>query len=70
LAFDADDAGQAGADRLSALLAARDRTPVQLDLGTGDLNDAMRRSDNWPARLESAVDQAKATRLVGTGVER
>jgi hypothetical protein len=70
LAFDADDAGQAGADRLSALLAARDRTPVHLDLGTGDLNDALRRSDNWPARLKSAVEQAKATRLVGTGVER
>ena len=70
LAFDADDAGNAGGDRLAALLEARDRTPVRLDLGTGDLNDAMRRSDDWPARLESAVDRAMATRSVGAGVER
>jgi len=70
LAFDADDAGQAGADRLSALLAARDRTPVQLDLGTGDLNDALRRSDNWPARLASAVERAQAAHAIRAGVER
>jgi hypothetical protein len=70
LAFDADDAGQAGADRLATLLGARDRTPVRIDLGTGDLNDAMRRSDDWPACLESAVDRAMATRSVGAGVER
>ena len=70
LAFDADDAGQAGADRLATLLEARDRTPVRLDLDTGDLNDAMRRSDDWPSRLESAVDQAMATRSVAAGMER
>ncbi len=70
LAFDADDAGQAGADRLAALLGARDRTPVRLYLRTGDLNDAMRRSDDWPAHLESAVEQATATRSVGATVER
>ncbi len=70
LAFDADDAGQAGADRLAALLGARDRTPVRLALRTGDLNDAMRRSDDWPARLESAVEHATATRSVGATVER
>lgn len=58
LALDADDAGRAATARLSALLQARDRNPVQLDLGTGDLNDAMRRSDDWSARLEAAVECA------------
>jgi hypothetical protein len=58
LAFDADDAGRAGADRLAALLDARQRPPVLLDLGAGDLNDAMRRSDDWSTRLPRAVHDA------------
>lgn len=70
LAFDADDAGHKGADRLAAMLEARNRTPVHLDLATGDLNDALRTSENWPVRLEVAVERAMATRAVGTAVER
>ena len=61
IAFDADDAGRAGADRLASLLDARQRPPVVLDLGSGDLNDAMRRSDDWPMRMHHAVDSAMAT---------
>lgn len=62
LAFDADDAGRLGADRLSTLLDAKQRPPVVLDLGSGDLNDAMRRSDDWSAHLSSSVHQAIAER--------
>jgi hypothetical protein len=57
LALDADDAGRTGAQRLAALLEARNRPPVILDLGTGDLNDAMRRSDDWRIQLSSAVSR-------------
>lgn len=58
IAFDADDAGRAGASRLASLLEARQRLPVVLDLGHGDLNDAMRRSDEWPTELRAAVNGA------------
>ncbi|MCC5953919.1 MAG: toprim domain-containing protein [Acidimicrobiia bacterium] len=71
LALDADEAGQAGADRLTALLETRGRTPVRLDIREGDLNDAMRRSDDWPTRLDAAVEQAtSAQRSVGASLER
>lgn len=62
LAFDADEAGRAGADRLAALLEAKQRPPVVLDLGSGDLNEAMRGSEDWPARLSASVDRSFATR--------
>lgn len=70
LAFDADDAGRAGAERLASLLAARQRPPSLLDLGVGDLNDAMRCSDDWNADLESRIDRAVAgrTRSAGAGL--
>ena len=61
IAFDADDAGRTGADRLASLLEARQRPPVVLDLGAGDLNDAMCYSDDWPMRMHHAVDSAMAT---------
>ena len=71
LALDADEAGQAAAARLTALLEARGRTPLGLDIREGDLNDAMRRSDDWPARLDRAVEQASSLhRSVGAGLER
>jgi hypothetical protein len=60
LALDADDTGRTGARRLAALLAARQRPPVVLDLGAGDLNDAMRRSDDWPTQLSGAVESTVA----------
>jgi hypothetical protein len=62
IAFDADDAGRAGADRLAALLEARQRPPAVLDIDCGDLNDAMRRSRGWPMELHSAVDSALRSR--------
>lgn len=68
LAFDADAAGRAGADRLAGLLEARQRPPVLLDLGSGDLNDAMRHSDDWSIRLPRAVDRAMAASVGATGV--
>lgn len=71
LALDADEAGQAATARLTALLEARGRTRVRLDIREGDLNDAMRRSDDWPARLDHAVDHATSVhRSVGAGLER
>ena len=62
IAFDADDAGRTGADRLASLLEARRRPPVVLDLTTGDLNDAMRRSDHWSTELHVAVDSGLRSR--------
>jgi hypothetical protein len=56
LALDADDAGRSGAERLAALLEARQRPPAILDLGVGDLNDSMRRAPDWQAQLASKVD--------------
>jgi hypothetical protein len=62
LAFDADDAGHAGAERLAALLDAKQRPPVLLDLDSGDLNDVMRRPEDWSARLSVSVEHAMAER--------
>jgi hypothetical protein len=68
LALDADDAGRTGAQRLAALLEARHRPPVILDLGTGDLNDVMRRATDWPGQLASAVERMRQDRLtIGLG---
>jgi len=55
LAFDADDAGRAAAERLAMLLEARQRLPVVLDLGRGDLNLAMLRSGEWETELPERV---------------
>ncbi|MCB1258321.1 MAG: toprim domain-containing protein [Microthrixaceae bacterium] len=63
IAFDADDAGRAGSERLLALLEARQRPPVVLDLGSGDLNDAMRQSNDWPAQIERMLDLAMSGRF-------
>jgi len=62
IAFDPDDAGRAGADRLASLLEARQRPPVVLDLGVGDLNDGMRGSSDWPTQMQQFVDSAVADR--------
>lgn len=70
LAFDADDAGRAGAGRLASLLEARQRPPVVVDLGNGDLNDAMCRSDNWSAELHSVVDGSLVNRAHNQAVGR
>ena len=43
-------------------------SPVVLDLGSGDLNDAMRRSDNWTHDMERSVDLA--VRHTAAGVQR
>lgn len=69
IAFDADDAGQAAAHRLVALLKARQRPPVVLDLGSGDLNDALLRSDDWPTSLSAKVQRAIHSRP-GLAIER
>jgi len=67
IAFDADDAGRAGSDRLASFLAARLRPPVVLDLGAGDLNDAMRHSEDWPTRMHHAIASATAERSLSMG---
>ena len=69
LALDADDAARAGAGRLASLLEARHRPPVVLNLGAGDLNDAIRRSADWPTQLASAVQRTLDGRTA-IGVER
>jgi hypothetical protein len=58
IAFDPDDAGQAGADRLVALLAAEHRPAAAIDLGHGDLNDALLRGRDWPGELADHVSEA------------
>jgi hypothetical protein len=58
IAFDADEAGQAGAARLAALLAAEHRPAAAINLGHGDLNDALVRARNWPAELSVHVGEA------------
>lgn len=69
LALDPDDAGQTAAARLSAMLEARGRTPITVDLGEGDLNDAMRRSTHWPTDLGTVVEHARsAQQLDARGV--
>lgn len=72
IAFDADDAGRAGAHRLEALLVARQRPPVVLDLSDGDLNDMVGRSDDWPSQMQRAVDAVVAERsaTLGAAVSR
>ena len=70
IAFDADEAGRIGARRLAALLQARQRPSVLLDLGSGDLNDALGRSMDWGRELPSMVESgplAEARRSAGDG---
>lgn len=69
LAFDADDAGRRGSELLAALLDAHQRPPVMIDLGEGDLNDAMRHSDDWTRQLSASVGSAIAGRT-SVGLER
>ena len=52
VAFDADDAGQAGADQLVALLSGNRRPAGRMDLQSGDMNDHLRAD---PAGLQAAV---------------
>lgn len=68
IAFDADDAGRAGGQRLTTLLDARHRPPVVVDLGHGDLNDAMRRSYDWQTEMARTVDHAVERQAAPTGV--
>lgn len=60
IAFDADDAGREGADRLAHLLRAELRPAVVVDLGRGDLNDALRHSPSWATELPSLVGRVGA----------
>ena len=70
IAFDADDAGHAGSHRLASLLEARQHPPVVLDLGSGDLNDAMRRSDDWTHDMGRSVNLAVRYTAAGFSVSR
>lgn len=55
IAFDPDDAGHAGAQRLAGLLQAQHRPVAVLDLGHGDLNDTLLQARDWPRHLERQV---------------
>lgn len=55
IAFDADDAGRQGAQRLHDLLADQLRPAPCLDIGTGDLNEALRSSGDWRMDLMRMV---------------
>lgn len=46
--FDQDEADQAAAQRLTSLLDAKQRHPVNLTLPADDLADELLRSSNWP----------------------
>jgi hypothetical protein len=60
MAFDQDDAGKAASHRLTALLDAQQRHPVNLVLPPGDLNDALVHSSNWSKELELRVNASCA----------
>lgn len=60
IAFDPDDAGRAGADCLAQLLKSEMRPTSVIDLGDGDLNDALRRSSDWAVELPERVQDRMA----------
>jgi hypothetical protein len=68
IAFDPDDAGLAGAERLAALLAAEHRPAAAIDLGHGDLNDALLRARDWPGELADHVSEAVGRSRARNGV--
>jgi hypothetical protein len=70
IAFDADEAGRAGASRLATLLRARQRPPVVVDLVNGDLNDAMRHSDDWPRDMARSVGHSAKQTATGVSISR
>lgn len=60
LAFDGDDAGQAGAHRLGALLQAHGRPASTLELPPGsDLNDQLLTSADWSRDLAGQISAAR-----------
>ncbi|RMH80570.1 MAG: toprim domain-containing protein [Actinomyces sp.] len=61
IALDPDQAGQAAAQQLAALLETRGRQPVVLHLSAGDLNDMMRTSRNWHGTLDRHLNEARAS---------
>ncbi len=50
------------AHNLEALLVARQRTPLMIDLGHGDLNNTMRWAGDWPSQMQRMVASAVADR--------
>lgn len=56
IAFDQDDAGRAAAERITALLDAQHRRPVDLILPANDLNEALVGSSNWRKELGLRVN--------------
>lgn len=63
IAFDADEAGERGAERLQTLLSTRGRPTVRLALpsGVGDVNDWMcAAGDAWHAQLAHALKSSRA----------
>ncbi len=69
IAFDRDDAGRAAAQRLTALLDAHQRQPVNLGLPASDLNEALLRSSNWSKELELRVNACLGQRALSRGLE-
>lgn len=65
IAFDPDDAGRQGADRLAHLLGAELRPAAVLDLEHGDMNDALRHAQDWGHELPDRVHQATAPMGLG-----
>jgi DNA primase len=65
IAFDPDDAGRQGADRLAHLLEAELRPSALLDLGHGDVNDALRHAQDWGHELPDRVHRARSPEPLG-----
>lgn len=65
IAFDPDDAGRHGADRLAHLLGAELRPAAVLDLEHGDINDALRHARDWGHELPDRVHQATSSPALG-----
>ena len=65
IAFDPDDAGRHGADRLAQLLGVELRPAAVLDLEYGDVNDALRHAPDWGHELLDRVHQATTSQPLG-----
>lgn len=65
IAFDPDDAGRQGADRLARFLEAELRPAAVLDLKHGDVNDALRHAQDWGHELPERMHQATASHPFG-----
>ncbi|QYG94390.1 toprim domain-containing protein (plasmid) [Iamia sp. SCSIO 61187] len=66
MAFDPEEGkGQRSAAHLRALLAAHQRTALNVRPPDGDLNECLLAGDDWPQRFEAAIADARRAETIG-----